>query len=89
VSVPDPAFFRTELCLAINGDWCLMRDGGVVAWLAAVPGRVTEPFAARGWACVELATRGIAVTEWVNGSDRPEHDSGHWVTEPWEAAVAA
>ena len=88
MNVIDSAHYRTELCLAINGDWLLMRDGGVIAWLAAVPGKVTEPFAACGWGVAELATRGIAVTEWVNGMDRPEHDSGHWVAEPWDDVLA-
>ena len=38
MSIPiDPASCRTELCLAIDGRWFLMRDGGVIAVLPAAP----------------------------------------------------
>ena len=89
MSVPDPAFFRTELCLATTGDWYLMRDGGVIAVLRAPEGKpVTYTIDARAWARDLLTGRGITVNEWMNGMDLPEHDSGYWVTEPWEDGPA-
>lgn len=90
MSIPDPAYYRTELCLATTGDWYLMRDGGVIAVLHPPEDKtVTYTIDARAWACHLLTGRGITVTGWVNGMDLPEHDSGYWVTEPWEDSPAA
>ena len=86
----DPASCRTELCLAIDGRWFLMRDGGVIAVLPAAPEGepVTDVVKARVWANDQLARRGISAGAWVNGmEDRPPADSGYWVTEPWEDAA--
>lgn len=86
----DPAFYRTELCLAINGDWYLMRDGGTIARLPAIPDQETATgvIAARVWANDELARQRISIGGWLNGMDLPPADSGYWVTEPWEDAAA-
>ena len=90
MSTIDPASCRTELCLAIDGRWFLMRDGGVIAVLPAAPEDqpVTDVVKARVWANDQLARRGISAGAWVNGmEDRPPADSGYWVTEPWEDAA--
>jgi hypothetical protein len=89
VTAIDPAFYRTELCLATNGDWYLMRDGALIAVLRAPEDKpVTHIVNPRTWARHLLTALGAAPGGWLNGMDLPPADSGYWVTEPQEDAAA-
>jgi hypothetical protein len=84
VSDTGPQMYRTELCLATNGDWYLLRGGIRIGCFPADPDgvTVTGTIAARGWARTELKGAGVTVTGWVNGTDAPPQDSGYWLAEP-------
>lgn len=86
----NPAFYRTELGLASDGGWYLMRDGQIIEILQGNPDGITltSVTVARDWATAALSMRGIDAGPWISGrDDLPEADSAYFVTEPQTDAV--